>query len=80
MGQRPGASLEDGDGATFQLEAKQIRLTTVEEVDAPEPAEVRGQAPKNLGAQSSKDDENGDDKKSKLKSIAALIYDGAFGP
>lgn len=71
-------ALEDGRGATFNLECRQIRLTTVEEVDAPIPAEVRGQRPKVLGNQAARPDEkSGEQKKEKLKSLAARLYDGA---
>lgn len=68
-------ALEDGDGATIQLEARQIRLTSVAEVDAPEPAEVRGQVPKALGNQATTDDPNEAAKKTKLKSLTAMMVD-----
>lgn len=72
-------ALEDGNGATFQLEVRQIRLTTVEETDAPEPAEARGQAPTNQGNQSAKADkpEDGKAKQEAAKSYAASLLDGA---
>lgn len=44
-------ALEDGNGATIQLEVRQIRLTTVNEVGAPE---ARGQRPVDLGNQAPK--------------------------
>lgn len=68
-------ALEDGDGATFQLKAQRIRLTTVQEVDAPQPAELRGQKPKALGSQSIK--EADEEKKETLKSSAASLDDGS---
>jgi hypothetical protein len=71
-------TVPDGDGATFQLDLKQIRFVKSETVEAPEPAELRGMLPKALGSKSAK--KNDDEKKSeKAKSIAAKLFDGAGG-
>lgn len=72
-------SLEDGDGATIQLQCEQIKLTTVETVSAPEPAEIRGRAPKKIGAQATKPDPNAEEKKTQMKSLLKTLYDGATG-
>lgn len=69
-------SVQDGTGATFQVDLKQIRTVTSETVAAPEPAEARGQATVSAGSKSG--DKNNDAKKSeRLQSIAAGLKDGA---
>lgn len=47
-------TVADGSGASFQMGLKHVRFVTSATVSAPQPAEVRGQAPVNKGSQATK--------------------------
>lgn len=70
-------TVEDGSGASFQLDLKEIRFVQAETVDAPEPAELRGAQRKAVGSKNTEDGENAEQKSEKAKSIAARLLDGA---
>lgn len=70
-------TVEDGSGATFQVDLKHMKFVSAETVDAPEPAEVRGQAKKAVGSKHAEEDP--EDVAKKKKSILANGLDSLLG-
>ena len=71
----PRRNAASGDGATFQLEFRQLRIVESKLVAAPTPTEVRGQIKKSKGAQSPKNAKAAVEK----KSIAKGLIDALLG-
>jgi hypothetical protein len=70
-------SADDGTGATFQIDLKNIRRVTSRTVQAPVPAEPRGQLTQSQGSKSAEAAKNDEEKEEKLQSIMARAFDGA---
>lgn len=70
-------TVQDGDGATFTIDLKQIRKVSNETVQAPVPAEARGQLPGAKGSKAAEASKNDDKKSEEARSIAAQLFDGA---
>lgn len=62
-------TVDDGGGRVrFEVDLRRIRVAASETVNAPEPAEARGQPTKAKGSQASKQDPNDEKKKERLES------------
>lgn len=70
---------QDGNGATFNLDLKRVRIVKSATVDAPVPAESRGQPTTNAGNKSAEADAKDAKNKVQLQSWAAGLFDGAAG-
>ncbi len=66
-------TVEDGNGATFQVELTQVRVVKSETVDAPVPAELRGATDVSKGVKAT--DKKNDDKLKKQYS-STLVSTG----
>lgn len=66
---------EGGKACEVQLQMQQIKIVTSAVVDAPIPAEVRGQGLTAGGSASGKTDAQGEAKKIQMKSLAATLFD-----
>jgi len=68
---------EGGNGATFQVDLKRVRIVKTETVDAPQPAEARGAPSESKGSKAAQ----ATDPKvtTKAKSIAKSLWDGGKG-
>ncbi len=66
-------TVQDGSGASFQLELERVRIVQSATVGAPVPAEVRGQPPVSKGSQSAKE---ASDEAKKKASLAVGGIDG----
>lgn len=66
-------TIEDGEGISFQIDLKKIRIVTSKIVDAPEPAELRGQGTESKGSKAGKDEKEA--KKERKKSLLRSLYD-----
>lgn len=62
-------AVAEGTSAKFQIDLKNIRKVSSQTVAAPKPAEPRGTAQVNKGAQSGKDDKSAERKKTLLKAL-----------
>jgi len=70
-------AIEDGSGATFSVDLKQIEKVSSQTVQAPVPAEVRGQITVSQGSKAAQASKNDEKKSEKAKSLAASLFDGA---
>ncbi len=71
-------SVEDGKGARFQIELRQIRVADSETVQAPQPTEARGKTGVNAGSKNGKPDPNAAAKDAQYESTASQLS-GAVG-
>lgn len=67
---------EDGFGSTFTLEFVRIRVADSETVEAPQPAEKRGQVQKSGGSKNPSADPSAADKETKRATLFKQIQDG----
>lgn len=70
-------TVQDGNGATFQVDLKRVRIVKSETVDAPVPAESRGAKEADKGSKNAK--KTDEKKDGGLKSFAAGLFDGGSG-
>lgn len=71
-------SIEDGKGARFQVDLRQIRVADSETVQAPQPTEARGKTGVNAGSKNGKADPNAGAKEAQYESTLSQIG-GAVG-
>ena len=67
---------DDGSGATFPMDLRNIKRVKSKTVQAPVPAEPRGQLVQSKGSQAAQAAKNDEKKAEKAKSLAARLFDG----
>jgi hypothetical protein len=67
---------EDGNGAVFQMDLRQVRFVKSETVQAPEPTEKRGAVKASKGSKAGEEEKN-PEKEEKMKSILKGVKDEA---